>query len=53
MTFSYTLIPTSEETSTTPEIPFSYFDPVKSAYVNLSIPAVKVTGESGARRQWM
>jgi len=48
MTFSYTLIPTSEETSATPKIPFSYFDPTKAAYVDLTVPSVKVTVKAGA-----
>ena len=47
-TFSYTLIPTSEETRATPKIPFSYFDPDKAAYVDLSVPPVNVTVKPGA-----
>jgi hypothetical protein len=36
--FSYTLIPLSNTFKLTPQIPFSYFDPVKKTYVDLSIP---------------
>ena len=38
--FSYTMIPMSSKVRTTPEIPFSYFDPEKSAYVELTIPSL-------------
>jgi len=47
ITFSYTFIPTSEESRTTPEVPFSYFDPESGAYMNLSLPAVAVTVTPG------
>ncbi|HEU5070441.1 MAG TPA: hypothetical protein VFV96_08520 [Verrucomicrobiae bacterium] len=40
-TFTYTLIPITT-TEATPVIPFSYFDPDKAKFVNLSIPAVPV-----------
>ena len=42
-TFSYTLIPLTDRTKTTPAIPFSYFDPKKGAYGDLTIPPVPVT----------
>jgi hypothetical protein len=42
-TFSYTLIPLSERNKATPAIPFSYFDPKKGAYVDLTVPPVPVT----------
>ena len=41
--FSYTLIPLSERSKATPAIPFSYFDPKKGAYVDLTIPPVPLT----------
>lgn len=41
-TFSYSLIPLSEATRTTPELPFSYFDPTRATYVNLTIPSIRV-----------
>jgi len=42
-TFSYTLIPLSDRIKATPAIPFSYFDPQKAAYINLTIPPVPLT----------
>jgi hypothetical protein len=39
-TFTYTLIPLSDRSKATPPIPFSYFDPKKGAYVDLTIPPV-------------
>jgi len=47
-TFSYTLIPQSEETRATPPIPFSCFDPGQDAYVDLTIPSFPVTVKPGA-----
>lgn len=47
VTFSWTLIPTTEETKATPAIPFSYFNPEKAEYVDLSVPAVPVTVKAG------
>lgn len=41
--FAYTLIPLSDRIKATPAIPFSYFDPQKAAYVNLTIPPVPLT----------
>ncbi|HZQ46693.1 MAG TPA: BatD family protein, partial [Verrucomicrobiae bacterium] len=46
--FSYPLIPLSDEIKSTPAIPFSYFDPKKKAYVDLTIPAVPITVKSAA-----
>ena len=40
--FKYTLIPLSGQIKATPAIPFSYFDPAKKAYVDLTIPAVPI-----------
>jgi hypothetical protein len=42
-TFTFTLIPLSEQIKSTPAIPFSCFDPKKGAYVDLTIPPVPVT----------
>jgi hypothetical protein len=50
-TFVYTLVPLTTAAQATPPIPFSYFDPKRAAYVDLTIPAVPVTvqpGEKGA-----
>ena len=41
--FNYTLIPLNDHSKATPPIPFSYFDPKKAAYVDLTIPPVAVT----------
>jgi len=41
-TFTYTLVPQTDQTAATPEIPFSYFDPDLGRYVDLSIPAMPV-----------
>ncbi len=43
--FNYTLIPMSADSKATPAIPFSYFDPAKKAYVDLTIPPVPLTVE--------
>jgi hypothetical protein len=42
-TFSYTLIPQNEKETNTPAIPFSYFDPARGTYMDLTIPAVSVS----------
>ena len=44
----FTLIPLTDEATSTPEIPFSYFDPALAKYVDLNVPAlpVMVVGES-------
>ena len=41
--FKYTLIPLAAEVRTTPAIPFSFFDPARGQYVDLTIPSVPVT----------
>lgn len=41
--FAYAMIPQSEELRATPPIPFSYFDPERTQYVDLNIPSVPVT----------
>ena len=40
--FLYTLIPVNDAVAATPAIPFCYFDPVKKAYVDLTIPPVSI-----------
>jgi hypothetical protein len=47
-TFHFTLIPLSEDVRATPAIPFSYFDPIRAVYVDLTIPALPVTVRKGA-----
>jgi hypothetical protein len=44
-TFSYTLIPTSTDVRGTPEIPFSYFDPDRGVYQDLTMPSVPLTAK--------
>jgi hypothetical protein len=47
--FEYTLVPLTEKLQATPAIPFSYFDPARGAYVDLTIAPVKLTvNPSGA-----
>ena len=41
--FDYTLIPITEEAHATPPIPFSFFDPNRAMYVDLTIPSVPIT----------
>ncbi|MBN2506905.1 MAG: BatD family protein [Verrucomicrobia bacterium] len=40
--FHYTLIPLSDRITATPPVPFSYFDPAKRAYVDLTVPPVPI-----------
>ena len=47
-TFSYTLIPLTNNMTTTPEIPFCYFDSSQKKYVDLTIPAMPITVLAGA-----
>lgn len=49
LTFVYRMVPLANAKET-PAIPFSYFDPAKASYVNLSIPPapIQVTGGSEA-----
>lgn len=47
-TFRYTLIPLSDKITSTPVIPFSYFDPAKKAYVAMNIPAAPLSVLPGA-----
>jgi hypothetical protein len=42
-TFTYTLIAKNGEARAVPSIPFSYFDPEKKEYVDLTIPPVPIT----------
>jgi hypothetical protein len=45
--FSYTLIPLTPDAKTTPAIPFSYFEPTRAGYADLTIPAVPVNVSPG------
>ena len=45
--FHYTLVPFSAEAQTTPAIPFSYYDPERGAYVDMTIPPLPVTVTPG------
>lgn len=45
--FSYTMIPLTNDMIATPEIPFSYFDPLRKKYVDLTIPAIPIRVEAG------
>jgi hypothetical protein len=47
-TFSFTLIPMTEDATATPAIPFSCFDPAAGRYVDVSIPAMSITVKHGA-----
>ncbi len=47
-TFVYTLVPLTAAATATPAIPFSYFDPKRAAYVDLTIPSLAVTVEPSA-----
>lgn len=46
--FTYTLIPLREKIEATPPIPFSYFDPTRGNYMDLTIPSVPITVTAGA-----
>ncbi len=46
--FSYPLIPLNDQIKSTPAIPFSYFDPKKKVYVDLTIPPVPITVKPAA-----
>jgi hypothetical protein len=48
VTFNYTLIPLTDKAHSTPEIPFSYFDPQGGRYVNLTIPSLPIKVRPGA-----
>ena len=45
--FHYTLVPLTETATTTPPIPFSFFDPLAGTHTDLTIPAVPLTVEPG------
>jgi hypothetical protein len=45
--FQYTLVPLTDDVHETPAIPFSYFDPIRGNYVDLTIPPVQVTVNAG------
>ncbi len=46
--FKYTLIPLSDAITATPAIPYSFFDPAKKAYVDLTIPPAPIKVQPGA-----
>jgi hypothetical protein len=46
-TITYTLIPRRADVKTVPAMPFSYFDPERKEYVDLSIPPVSVSVRPG------
>jgi hypothetical protein len=48
VSFTYTLIPLTNGTQATPAILFSYFDPKRAAYADLTIPSVPITVTPGA-----
>lgn len=51
--FNYTLIALTDETRQTPRIPFAAFDPLKAAYVDLTIPSLPVkTVATGLPADW-
>lgn len=43
VSFRYTLVPLTDQARSTPEIPFSAFDPVRAVYTDLTIPSLSVT----------
>jgi hypothetical protein len=45
--FHYTLIPVTDDAGATPAMPFSYFDPGRAEYVDLTIPPVTVNVQPG------
>jgi hypothetical protein len=45
--FQFTLVPFTDEVHETPVIPFSYFDPERGSYLDLTIPSIPVTVHSG------
>lgn len=49
VTFHYSLIPMSAATRTTPGLPFSFFDPSRATYMDLTIPSVQVTVKPGTQ----
>jgi hypothetical protein len=48
VSFSYTLIPLTDDARATPAIPFSYFDPKRACYVDLTVPPAPLTVTPGA-----
>ncbi len=43
LTYAYSIVAQTNGTLATPQIPFSYFDPQRAAYVDLTIPSVPIT----------
>ncbi len=50
-TFTYTLVPKHANARGTPAIPFSYFDPVKGVYVDITIPPQPIKVKASAAAQ--
>lgn len=50
-TFHYSLVPLTAEITTTPAIPFSYFDPATQKFVDLTIPPQRLTVIPGATNE--
>ena len=48
ITFSYSLTPLKVGLTSTPAIPFSYFDPARAVYVDLTLPPVAIEVRTGA-----
>jgi hypothetical protein len=48
VSFVYPMVPLTNSVKATPPIPFTYFDPERGAYVDLTIPSVPITVVSGA-----
>ena len=46
-TFTYTLIPKRANVRATPALPFSYFDPAKAKFVDISVPPMPVKVKAG------
>jgi hypothetical protein len=46
--FTYTMVPLSSSVAETPAIPYSFYDPDKGAYVDLTTPPIPVTVSSKA-----
>ncbi len=47
-TLTYTLVPLSAKSQSTPAIPFSYFDPERGVYSDLTIPPIPISIEQGS-----
>jgi hypothetical protein len=47
ISYGFTFVPLTEETTATPPIAFSAFDPVQEHYMDISIPSIPVTVKPG------